>query len=66
MLDDLATAVWCKSTRSSGEAACVEVAQLAGDRRAVRDSKDPTGAALTFTPGEWSVFVAGIRDGQFG
>lgn len=46
MLDDLATAGWRKSTRSSGEAACVEVAQLASDHHAVRDSKNPHGGHL--------------------
>lgn len=33
--------------------------------RAVRDSKDPTGPALTFTAAEWSAFTAGVRASEF-
>lgn len=29
----------------------------------VRDSKDPHGAALLFTPTEWTSFVALVRNG---
>jgi Domain of unknown function (DUF397) len=32
---------------------------------AVRDSKDPAGPALTFTPAQWAAFTAGIRTGEF-
>jgi hypothetical protein len=35
-------------------------------RRAVRDSKNPTGPALIFTAAEWSAFTAGVRSGEFG
>jgi hypothetical protein len=31
----------------------------------VRDSKNPTGPALIFTPGEWDAFLAGAKDGEF-
>lgn len=44
---------------------CVEVADLPDGGRAVRDSKDPTGPALIFTPAEWAAFTAGVRDGEF-
>jgi hypothetical protein len=43
---------------------CVEVADL-GTTRAVRDSKNPSGPALTFTAAAWSAFTAGIRAGEF-
>ncbi|MGH3918814.1 MAG: DUF397 domain-containing protein, partial [Pseudonocardiaceae bacterium] len=45
---------------------CVEVADLDGGARAVRDSKNPTGPALTFTSAEWAAFTAGLRAGEFG
>jgi hypothetical protein len=64
MKDDLAPVTWRKSTFSNDTGACVEVAHLGGGR-AVRDSKNPFGAVLTFTAAEWSVFTAGVRAGQF-
>lgn len=61
---DLAKAVWRKSTRSSGNGPCVEVATLTSVT-AVRDSKDPTGPALTLTPAQWAAFIVGVRAGEF-
>lgn len=61
---DLAGAVWRKSTRSSGDGACVEVATI-NDATAVRDSKHPTGPALIFTLSEWDAFVGGVQGGVF-
>lgn len=31
----------------------------------VRDSKHPTGPALTVTASEWTAFTTGIRTGEF-
>lgn len=62
---DLTSATWRKSRRSNGQANCVEVADLDGGHRAVRDSKDPAGPVLTFTPAEWAAFTAGVRAGEF-
>ena len=63
---DLSRAVWHKSSYSGGNGGqCVEVATNLSGIVAVRDSKDPEGAVLFFTPGEWDAFVRAVHDGQF-
>jgi hypothetical protein len=63
---DLTGAEWRKASYSnSNGGACVEVAGNLPGVVAVRDSKDPHGPALIFTPDEWCAFAAGIRGGEF-
>ncbi|MEV6322726.1 DUF397 domain-containing protein [Nocardia sp. NPDC051787] len=62
---ELSAAQWFKSSHSGGGQECVEVAWLDGGMVGVRDSKNPTGPALMFTPGEWDAFAAGVADGEF-
>lgn len=62
---DLSHPVWRKSTRSGSTGDCVEVADNLPGLVAVRDSKDPAGPALVFSPFEWSAFVGGVKDGEF-
>ena len=62
---DYSNAQWRKSTRSGNGNNCVEVATNLEGAILVRDSKNPTGPALAFTPEEWKAFVGGIRDGEF-
>ncbi len=57
--------VWRKASKSTSNGQCVEVAHLDGGRVAVRDSKDPSGPVLVFTPGEWDAFLDGARRGEF-
>lgn len=63
---DLAGAQWFKSRHSEAGKDCVEVAFLDDGHVGMRDSKNPTGPALVFTPGEWDAFTAGMNDGEFG
>lgn len=62
---DLSVLTWRKSTRSLSADNCVEVADLPGGGRAVRDSKNPTGGHLEFTASEWAAFAAGVKAGEF-
>ena len=62
---DLSRAAWRKSTRSNNGGACVEAATNLPGLVAVRDSKNPDAAALTFTPDAWRAFVAGASAGEF-
>lgn len=62
---DLAKAQWFKSSRSGGGKDCVEAAFLDGGRVGVRDSKNPTGPALVFTPAEWDAFTTTVQSGRF-
>jgi len=55
---------WVKSTRSTGNGECVEVARTA-DGVAVRDSKDPYGPVLRFSAGAWQGFISGVQTGGF-
>ncbi|MEO3889215.1 DUF397 domain-containing protein [Nonomuraea sp. B5E05] len=56
---------WRKSSFSSGAGECVEFARGAGGEIMIRDSKDPSGPALVFTPREWRAFVKGVRNDEF-
>ncbi|GAA2709278.1 MULTISPECIES: DUF397 domain-containing protein [Actinoplanes] len=62
---DLSRAAWRKSTRSGSSGNCVEVAGNLPGVVAVRDSKDPSGPALLFTPAEWDAFLEGTKAGEF-
>jgi hypothetical protein len=62
---DLDRANWFTSSTGIPEQANrVEVA-FVGEAIAVRDSANPDGPALIFTPAEWDAFVGGAKDGEF-
>ncbi|MEV8638195.1 DUF397 domain-containing protein [Streptosporangium sp. NPDC051023] len=75
---DLSDVRWVKSSFSGDNGGeCVEVAELkdvvdgpghkAGhaDVIAVRDSKDPNGPKLFFTPAEWEAFLNSVKADEF-
>jgi Domain of unknown function (DUF397) len=62
---DLSRAEWRSSAATGpGSGNSVEVAFVDG-AVAVRDSRQPDGPVLVFTPEEWDAFVGGAKDGEF-
>jgi Domain of unknown function (DUF397) len=55
---------WLKAQCSTPNGQCVEIAS-AGGKVAIRDSKDPDGPILVYTPREFSAFLEGARNGEF-
>ncbi|BBA99800.1 hypothetical protein RVR_6579 [Actinacidiphila reveromycinica] len=67
IIPDPADTAWVKSSYSGGEGGnCLEWAPTLASRGTVpvRDSKDPHGPALTFTPSAWTAFVTAVRSGE--
>ena len=63
---DLSRAEWRKASKSSGNGGnCVEVARNVPGIVAVRDSKDPDGPRLAFSPDDWRSFTASVKAGRF-
>lgn len=58
---DLIETVWRKSSYSGGHNECVEVASV-NHFVVLRDSKDPAGPRLYFTPAEWNDFLLEVQD----
>jgi Domain of unknown function (DUF397) len=56
---------WVKSSISLANGNCVEVADLPDRGVGVRNSRDPGGLVLQFTPDEWNAFLGGVRNGEF-
>jgi len=75
--DDYARDGWRKSPYSTNGGNCVEITVLdrdqvpagpkaeAGRLFVMRDSKNPAGPRLYFTPSEWDAFARGMKDGAF-
>lgn len=61
---DLSATVWRKSSKSTATGnECLELAAMAG-LVTVRDSVDPDGPRLDFTPSAWRELTARIKDGE--
>lgn len=56
---------WLKAHSSTANGQCVEVAASALGNVAIRDSKDPSGPILVYTPSEFRAFLEGARNGEF-
>ncbi|MBB4920542.1 DUF397 domain-containing protein [Streptosporangium saharense] len=66
MSPDLTDAKFHKSSLSGAtNENCVEVATNLPGLVAVRDSKDPSGPALAFTPAQWRSFIGRVNTGAF-
>ena len=62
---ELTHATWHKSTWSSFNGNCVEVAELCGERIAVRDTKNHgLGPVLLFDGAAWRSFIDGMKNGR--
>jgi hypothetical protein len=58
---ELTGARWRTSSRSNSTGGnCVEVADNLPGVIGVRDSKNPTGPTLTFTPTAWRTFITNL------
>jgi hypothetical protein len=55
---------WRKSTYSSNQMSCVEVAFASGIV-VTRDSKNPTGPVLYVGTGGWAAFLGRVKAGEF-
>ncbi|MEV0700778.1 DUF397 domain-containing protein [Saccharopolyspora sp. NPDC050389] len=64
-MTDLSSALWRKSTHSTEQGTCVELALNVPGVGAVRDSKAPDQGALVFRPAQLHGFLAAVKSGRF-
>lgn len=55
---------WRTSSHSFSDGNCAETTTGCG-RVHVRDSKNPDGPLLTFSPQAWAAFTAGVKTGKY-
>jgi hypothetical protein len=58
------TTQWIKAFASSGAGQCVEMRRR-DEGIDLRDSKDPGGPVLHYTPGEFAAWLDGAKNGEF-
>lgn len=57
---------WRKASRSSNNGGnCVETARVSKKVAAVRDSKQPQGGTLMFTPDAFCAFLEEVKQGKY-
>ncbi|MGI5329111.1 DUF397 domain-containing protein [Actinomadura nitritigenes] len=62
---ETSTTRWRTSSYSGGSGTeCVEVGSMTR-RVMARDSKDPSGPVLAFSPAEWAVFLGDAKRGRY-
>ena len=61
---DLSCARWQKSSYSSQDGNCVEVARNLSRLVAVRDSRNPDGVKLAVSPETWRAFISAVASDQ--
>jgi hypothetical protein len=64
MSPELSGLAWRKAQASVNNGQCVELARTGG-LIAIRDSKNPAGPVLMYTPAEWRAFLTGAKNGEF-
>jgi hypothetical protein len=62
---DLDGAAWRKSQRSNSQGACVEIARIGAGTVAMRNSRDPQGAALIYRRDAIAALIEGLSEGDF-
>lgn len=56
---------WFSSSACGANNSCVDVRFHADGTVEVRNSNEPSGPTLSFTPDEWGAFLEGARVGEF-
>lgn len=59
-MPDLSSVKWRKSNRSGNAGQCVEIGHVSA-ATSVRDSKNPSGPVLTFSPDVFGAFLQSAR-----
>lgn len=58
------SAAWFNNSDDNG-GSCVDVALPSTGGALLRDSTQPTAAAMSFNDDEWDAFIAGVKAGKF-
>ncbi|MFN2479415.1 MAG: DUF397 domain-containing protein [Pseudonocardiaceae bacterium] len=62
---ELTAAAWRISSFSGNNGTCVQVATLPDGRIVVRNSNQPDGGVVLFTPAEMTAWIHGVKAGEF-